>query len=141
MSKCFKTLMIGAVSGAAVGYFLSTEKGKAFKARVEKACQAYKENPNEYHQLVKEKGSEYLSLACDTFNDLREKVESGDLTGDQLLDLFKDKATDFMQKTKTPVVDVEINDHFSVDLSENDIIIDYEDIEAKVSTNQGAKDN
>ncbi len=103
MNKSFKNLVIGAASGVAAAYFLSTEKGKALKNRAEKAYQAYKESPDDYHQFAKEKGSEYSHLARDTFYDVKDKLASGDLTKEDMLDLLKDKTTAFVQKQKKPL--------------------------------------
>lgn len=107
MSKFFKTLVVGAASGAAAAYFLSTEKGKALKNRAEKAYQSYKENPDDYHQLAKEKGSEYSHLARETFYDVKDKLATGEMTKEEILELLKDKTTAFVQKTKETLVEVE----------------------------------
>ncbi|HER6197106.1 gas vesicle protein [Streptococcus pyogenes] len=136
MNKSFKNLVIGAVSGVAAAYFLSTEKGKALKNRAEKAYQAYKESPDDYHQLAKEKGSEYSHLARDTFYDVKDKLASGDLTKEDMLDLLKDKTTAFVQKTKETLAEVEAKekqDDVIIDLNEEDIIIDYTEQDEPVS--------
>ena len=98
MSKLLKNVIIGVASGAAAAYFLSTEKGKKFQKKAAKAYEAYKENPAEYHQKAKDKATEYTALAVDTFNDYRQKFESGELTTDEFLDTVKEKgkaAADF----------------------------------------------
>ena len=98
MSKLLKNVIIGVASGAAAAYFLSTEKGKEFQKKAAKAYEAYKENPAEYHQKAKDKATEYTDLAVDTFNDYRQKFESGELTTDEFLDTVKEKgksAADF----------------------------------------------
>lgn len=136
MNKSFKNLVIGAVSGVAAAYFLSTEKGKALKNRAEKAYQAYKESPDDYHQFAKEKGSEYSYLARDTFYDVKDKLASGDLTKEDMLDLLKDKTTAFVQKTKETLAEVEAKekqDDVIIDLNEEDIIIDYTEQDEPVS--------
>ena len=91
MSKLLKNVIIGVASGAAAAYFLSTEKGKEFQKKAAKAYEAYKENPAEYHQKAKDKATEYTDLAVDTFNDYRQKFESGELTTDEFLDTVKEK--------------------------------------------------
>ena len=98
MSKLLKNVIIGVASGAAAAYFLSTEKGKKFQKKAAKTYEAYKENPAEYHQKAKDKATEYTDLAVDTFNDYRQKFESGELTTDEFLDTVKEKgkaAADF----------------------------------------------
>ncbi|WP_420543423.1 YtxH domain-containing protein [Streptococcus equinus] len=98
MSKLLRNVIIGVASGAAAAYFLSTEKGKELQKKATKAYQAYKENPSEYHQKAKDKATEYTDLAVDTFNDYKEKFESGELTTDEFLEAVKEKgqaAADF----------------------------------------------
>ncbi|MCL6221886.1 YtxH domain-containing protein [Streptococcus dysgalactiae subsp. equisimilis] len=141
MSKFFKTLVVGAASGAA--YFLSTEKGKALKNRAEKAYQAYKENPDDYHQLAKEKGSEYSHLARDTFYDVKDKLATGEVTKEEILELLKDKTTAFVQKTKETLAEVEAKenqDDVIIDLNEDDIIIDYTEQDEHVSDADTSQD-
>ncbi|HFS8552248.1 TPA: YtxH domain-containing protein [Streptococcus pyogenes] len=107
MNKSFKNLVIGAVSGVAAAYFLSTEKG-----------------------------SEYSHLARDTFYDVKDKLASGDLTKEDMLDLLKDKTTAFVQKTKETLAEVEAKekqDDVIIDLNEEDIIIDYTEQDEPVS--------
>lgn len=103
MSKFFKTLVVGAASGAAAAYFLSTEKGKALKNRAEKAYQAYKENPDDYHQLAKEKGSEYSHLARETFYDVKDKLATGEVTKRRFLSCSKIKQQLSCKKQKKPL--------------------------------------
>lgn len=98
MSKLLRNVIIGVASGAAAAYFLSTEKGKELQKKATKAYQAYKENPSEYHQKAKDKATEYTDLAVDTFNDYKEKFESGELTTDEFFEVVKEKgqaAADF----------------------------------------------
>lgn len=98
MSKLLRNVIIGVASGAAAAYFLSTEKGKELQKKATNAYQAYKENPSEYHQKAKDKATEYTDLAVDTFNDYKEKFESGELTTDEFLEVVKEKgqaAADF----------------------------------------------
>lgn len=143
MSKFFKTLVVGAASGAAAAYFLSTEKGKALKNRAEKAYQAYKENPDDYHQLAKEKGSEYSHLARDTFYDVKDKLATGEVTKEEILELLKDKTTAFVQKTKETLAEVEAKenqDDVIIDLNEDDIVIDYTEQDEHLSTADTSQD-
>lgn len=142
MSKFFKTLVVGAASGAAA-YFLSTEKGKALKNRAEKAYQAYKENPDDYHQLAKEKGSEYSHLARETFYDVKDKLATGEVTKEEILELLKDKTTAFVQKTKETLAEVEAKenqDDVIIDLNEDDIIIDYTEQDEHLSNADTSQD-
>lgn len=143
MNKFFKTVIVGAVSGFAAAYFLSTEKGKEIKERATKAYEAYKENPDEYHQKAKEKTAEYTNLATDTFNDYKERFESGELTVDDVLATVKTKGEDALSfiaekvseitENQKPNDDVTVDADFDIkeDNTEEDIIIDYPSSESK----------
>ncbi|TFH45484.1 YtxH domain-containing protein [Streptococcus equinus] len=135
MSKLLRNVIIGVASGAAAAYFLSTEKGKELQKKATKAYQAYKENPCEYHQKAKDKATEYTDLAVDTFNDYKEKFESGELTTDEFLEVVKEKgqaAADFASEkvseftSKVSEVVDEADDVKEETKAEvDDIIIDY----------------
>lgn len=127
MSKFFKTAIIGAVSGAAAAYFLNSDKGKELKNRAEAAYEGYRENPEAYHQKAKEKTSEYGHLAVDTFNEVKEQFEAGELTPEQMLQVIKDKANQVVQKTKENLSEVsqttDSADDIIITLDENDIVV------------------
>lgn len=135
MSKLLKNVIIGVASGAAAAYFLSTEKGKKFQKKAAKAYEAYKENSAEYHQKAKDKATEYTDLAVDTFNDYRQKFESGELTTDEFLDTVKEKGkaaadfasekvSEFTSKVSEAVNEAEeAKEETKVEV--DDIIIDY----------------
>ena len=135
MSKLLKNVIIGVASGAAAAYFLSTEKGKEFQKKAAKAYEAYKENPAEYHQKAKDKATEFTDLAVDTFNDYRQKFESGELTTDEFLDTVKEKgkaAADFASEKVsgfTSKVSEAVNEAEEIKeetkAEVDDIIIDY----------------
>lgn len=139
MSKLLRNVIIGVASGAAAAYFLSTEKGKELQKKASKAYQAYKENPSEYHQKAKDKATEYTDLAVDTFNDYKEKFESGELTTDEFLEVVKEKgqaaadyATEKVSELTSKVSDVvdDVTDKAGdvkeyVEAEVDDIIIDY----------------
>lgn len=144
MSKLLKNVIIGVASGAAAAYFLSTEKGKKFQKKAAKAYEAYKENPAEYHQKAKDKATEYTDLAVDTFNDYRQKFESGELTTDEFLDTVKEKgkaAADFASEKVsefTSKVSEAVNEaeeaKEETKAEVDDIIIDYTQDEESPAT-------
>ncbi|KHD46056.1 YtxH domain-containing protein [Streptococcus hongkongensis] len=131
MSKFLKSLVIGTATGLATAYFLTTEKGKEVKGRAEKAYNAYKENPEEYHQMAKEKGTEYSNLAKERFNDYKHKFETGEITPEQVIEVVKEKTNQFVNKAsksfsegfETRPDNMDGSDE--VVLTEDDIIIDY----------------
>ncbi|HEQ3882728.1 TPA: YtxH domain-containing protein, partial [Streptococcus pyogenes] len=70
------------------------------------------------------------------FYDVKDKLASGDLTKEDMLDLLKDKTTAFVQKTKETLAEVEAKekqDDVIIDLNEEDIIIDYTEQDEPVS--------
>ena len=119
--------------------YTSTEKGKELQKKASKAYQAYKENPSEYRQKAKDKATEYTDLAVDTFNDYKEKFESGELTTDEFLEVVKEKgqaaadyATEKVSELTSKVSDVvdDVADKAGdvkedVEAEVGDIIIDY----------------
>ncbi|MGT2933337.1 YtxH domain-containing protein [Streptococcus catagoni] len=134
MKNFFRSLIIGTATGVATAYFLNTEKGKKVKAKVEKAYEAYKENPEEYHQMAKDKGYEYSNLAKDTFYDYKHKFETGELTPEQVFETVKEKANQFVQKAGQAFTENEASDtsdsDVDINLTEDDIIIDYTELKS-----------
>ncbi|VTT44897.1 YtxH domain-containing protein [Streptococcus porcinus] len=141
MSKFLKSFVIGTATGIATAYFLSSDKGKAIKARAEKAFEAYKENPDDYHQMAKEKGSEYSNLAKDTFTTYKNKFENGELTPEQVLESVKETTNQFLKKASQYFAEQasESSSKEDVTVSEEDVIIDYTDIENNLSTAEPVK--
>ncbi|MGT2959671.1 YtxH domain-containing protein [Streptococcus caballi] len=145
MNKFLKTLIVGAASGAAAAYFLTSEKGKDVQRRVSKAYEAYKDDPEDFHQAAKEKATEYSQLAVDTFNNYKEKFESGDLTVDDFVTTVKEKGGEAFgyvaDKVSEATARYSDSDEVTVDLTpdkdsaenaaepeeQEDIIINYSD--------------
>lgn len=134
MGKFLKTLVSSAAVGAAVGYFLTTKKGKELKDKALDFANDYKENPEAYNQAAKEKASQYKDVAVNTFNDYKEKFETGELTKEDVLDVAKEKAVQatefandkvvaFRDKIARAKADSATETRAEVD----DIVIDYPD--------------
>lgn len=134
MGKFLKTLVSSAAVGAAVGYFLTTKKGKKLKDKALDFANDYKENPEAYNQAAKEKASQYKDVAVNTFNDYKEKFETGELTKEDVLDVAKEKAVQatefandqvvaFRDKIAKAKADSATETRAEVD----DIVIDYPD--------------
>ena len=142
MSKWMSTIIVGIASGAAAAYFLSSEKGKEVKDRAAKAYKAYREHPEEYHQKAKDKAHEYSSLAVDTFNDYKEKFESGELTKEDVVSAVKEKGDEVVSKAGDVInhvkakfndvaeADKDVVDPDDVKAEVDDIIIELKDIKA-----------
>ena len=127
-------MVSSAAVGAAVGYFLTTKKGKELKDKALDFANDYKENPEAYNQAAKEKASQYKDVAVNTFNDYKEKFETGELTKEDVLDVAKEKAVQatefandqvvaFRDKIARAKADSATETRAEVD----DIVIDYPD--------------
>lgn len=74
MGKFLKTLVSSAAVGAAVGYFLTTKKGKELKDKALDFANDYKENPEAYNQAAKEKAVQATEFANDQVVAFRDKI-------------------------------------------------------------------
>ena len=138
MNKFLKSMIVGVAAGAAAVYLHTTEKGKELKKKSQKAYDDYKENPEEYHQKAKEKASEYSNLAIDTFNDYKDKFDSGEITKEDIFSAVKEKgeaAAEFASEKVSEVTekfaevfekDDEVNSD-DVNAEVDDIVIDYQE--------------
>lgn len=137
MGKFLNMVIIGAVSGAAAAYLLSTDKGKQIKQKVSETFTAYKENPEEYHHYAAQKANEYKSAAVNTVKEYKEKIETGELTKDDVVSVVKEKASqvgDFANQTLSEVKDrlsqtAEKSEETAeaVKAEVDDIVIDYQE--------------
>ncbi|EHJ56581.1 hypothetical protein HMPREF9318_00823 [Streptococcus urinalis FB127-CNA-2] len=136
MSKLLKSVIVGAASGAAAAYFMTTEKGQELQAKAKAAYEAYKENPEEYHQIAKVKTTEYKDLAVDTFKDYKSKFDNGELTKEDILNKVSQTADQVTRFATEKVNDVkegltkssdDIEYHIKSEESDpkEDIIIEY----------------
>lgn len=92
MAKFAKTLVTGLAAGAALGYFLSTEKGRDLKEKGLDLAKDYKENPEVYYHKAKQTVGDYSNLASQTFQEYKGKFESGELTSDDVIASVKEQA-------------------------------------------------
>lgn len=140
MSKFLKTLVVGAASGAAAAYFLTTEKGKVLKEKAQDLFKDYQENKDDYHQKASDKAAEYKDLAVQTFQDYKEKWETGEITTESVVEELKTKSNQAATFAKDSFTHVKqkANQHESKvkdvtdsivesDVQVDDIVIDYPD--------------
>lgn len=106
MGKILKTLVIGAATGAAAAYFLTTKKGKEVTEKVKHTVDDYRDNPEEYHQYAGQKVAEYKDLAVSTFHDYKTKFDSGEVTTDDILASVKDKADQATAYASSKLADI-----------------------------------
>lgn len=136
MAKLVKSLLLGATAGAAAAYFFSTAKGKQAKSKASEFITDYKENPETYNQVAKEKAQGYKDLALEKFNDYKSKYENGELTAEDVLEQVKEKTNLVKEKTvqkmnqaadwNANAEKTESNQDVQATAEVDDIIIDYD---------------
>ena len=89
----FSSILLGTLSGAAAAVFLTSKKGKEVTAKVSDFMNGVKENPDDFKEQVVQKANHFSNQA--------EKVESGEITGETILDSVKEvtkQVVDFSQE-------------------------------------------
>ncbi|WP_304948387.1 YtxH domain-containing protein [Streptococcus sinensis] len=84
------SLLLGAVSGAAAAYFLTSKKGKEVTEKVQDFVSDYRENPDKTHEVVVQSVKDFSDQAVKTINQTKEKVEKGEITAGTVLESVKD---------------------------------------------------
>ena len=91
----FSSILLGTISGAAAAVFLTSKKGKEVTAKVSDFMNEVKENPDDF------KANHFSNQAVEAVNQAKEKVESGEITGETVLDSVKEatkQVVDFSQE-------------------------------------------
>lgn len=101
--KSGKSMILGALSGAAAAIFLQTEKGKEVKEKVLNIIDDYKENPEEYNQQILDKTVDLKDKTVDLFVNYKTKFETGELTAQDVLDTAQEKASDLFVDVRDAV--------------------------------------
>ena len=97
----FSSILLGTISGAAAAVFLTSKKGKEVTAKVSDFMNGVKENPDDFKDQVVQKANQFSNQAVEAVNQAKEKVESGEITGETVLDSVKDatkQVVDFSQE-------------------------------------------
>ena len=97
----FSSILLGTISGAAVAVFLTSKKGKEVTAKVSDFMNDVKENPDDFKDQVVQKANHFSNQAAEAVNQAKEKVESGEITGETVLDSVKEatkQVVDFSQE-------------------------------------------
>ncbi|BAW17208.1 YtxH domain-containing protein [Streptococcus intermedius] len=97
----FSSILLGTISGAAAAVFLTSKKGKEVTAKVSDFMNEVKENPDDFKDQVVQKANHFSNQAVETVNQAKEKVESGEITGETVLDSVKEatkQVVDFSQE-------------------------------------------
>lgn len=97
----FSSILLGTISGAAAAVFLTSKKGKEVTAKVSDFMNDIKENPDDFKDQVVQKANHFSNQAAEAVNQAKEKVESGEITGETILDSVKEatkQVVDFSQE-------------------------------------------
>ena len=97
----FSSILLGTLSGAAAAVFLTSKKGKEVTAKVSDFMNGVKENPDDFKEQVVQKANHFSNQAAEAVNQAKEKVESGEITGETILDSVKEatkQVVDFSQE-------------------------------------------
>ena len=97
----FSSILLGTISGAAAAVFLTSKKGKEVTAKVSDFMNGVKENPDDFKEQVVQKANHFSNQAAEAVNQAKEKVESGEITGETILDSVKEatkQVVDFSQE-------------------------------------------
>lgn len=97
----FSSILLGTISGAAAAVFLTSKKGKEITAKVSDFMNEVKENPDDFKDQVVQKANQFSNQAVEAVNQAKEKVESGEITGETVLNSVKDatkQVVDFSQE-------------------------------------------
>ena len=97
----FSSILLGTISGAAAAVFLTSKKGKEITAKVPDFMNEVKENPDDFKDQVVQKANQFSNQAVEAVNQAKEKVESGEITGETVLNSVKDatkQVVDFSQE-------------------------------------------
>lgn len=97
----FSSILLGTLSGAAAVVFLTSKKGKEVTAKVSDFMNGVKENPDDFKEQVVQKANHFSNQAAEAVNQAKEKVESGEITGETILDSVKEvtkQVVDFSQE-------------------------------------------
>lgn len=84
------SLLLGAVSGAAAAYFLTSKKGKEITEKVQDFVVDYREDPDKTHEAVVQSVKDFSDQAVKAINQTKEKVEHGEITAETVLESVKD---------------------------------------------------
>ena len=97
----FSSILLGTISGAAAAVFLTSKKGKEVTAKVSDFMNDVKENPDDFKDQVVQKANHFSNQAAEAVNQAKEKVESGEIIGETILDSVKEatkQVVDFSQE-------------------------------------------
>ena len=125
----FSSIVLGALSGAAVAIYLNSEKGKVVREKATDFLNELKENPEGVRDNFVQSAHDFSDQAVAQFNDVKGKVQSGEINADTVVEVVRSKSQDavaFSTEKFQEIKDLLANEN----LSANDIV---EQVKSKVS--------
>ena len=111
----FSSLLLGAVTGAAAAYFLTSKKGKETTDKVRDFVKEYQENPDDIHEAVVQSAKDFSNQAVSAIQQTKEKVEKGEITTETVIESVKE--------TTKSVVDYSQDKFNEISLAEEEPVI------------------
>lgn len=99
-SSIFTSLLLGAVGGAAAAVFLATETGKKAKKKVVDLANNYQENHEEINADLLHKAQDLGNQVVEKYSEVKEQLETGELTVNDLIQSGKEKAQALTEQVK-----------------------------------------
>ena len=85
----FSSLLLGAITGAAAAYFLTSKKGKETTDKVRDFVKEYQENPDDIHEAVVQSAKDFSNQAVSAIQQTKEKLRKARLQLKQSSNLSK----------------------------------------------------
>lgn len=99
VSRVVTTLVLGAAGGAAAAIFLASKTGKAVKEKVLSAAKDYQENHEEINADLLRKAQGLKEEAIDKYQEVKDQLESGELTYEDLVASGREKALTLKERS------------------------------------------
>lgn len=90
-SSVFTSILLGVAGGAAAAVFLASKTGKSVKEKVVKFANDYKENHDQINADLVHKAQDFGKQAVNKYGEVKEQLESGELTVDEMIQSGKEK--------------------------------------------------
>ncbi len=121
----FSSLLLGAVTGAAAAYFLTSKKGKETTDKVRDFVKEYQENPDDIHEAVVQSAKDFSNQAVSAIQQTKEKVENGEITTETVIDKFNEIKEKFDKEESSFAEEEPVIFKEEEEESSEEIIIDF----------------
>ena len=105
MSK-LSTILLAGVAGAAAAVFLASPKGKEVTAKTIDFLNDLKEDPQAVKDQLVQSANEFSEQANQTFTNVKEKVENGQLNSDSIVGFVKEKSQEVSSYSQDRIAEI-----------------------------------